>query len=86
VGRGVSGHDGRPATQTRVGWVREAGKEKVGRGEVVLAQECRNASFFLFSIFYFFRFEFKYALKFKHQLNAANKEPQHEFMIYFIYL
>jgi hypothetical protein len=33
-----------------------------------------------------FRFEFKFALKFNHQLNAANKEPQHEFMIYFIYL
>jgi hypothetical protein len=41
--------------------------------------------FFLFSLF-FHRFEFKFALKFKHQLNATNKEPQHEFMMYFIYL
>ena len=39
--------------------------------------------FLVFSIFH--RFEFKFVLKFKHQLIAANKELHHEFMIYFIF-
>jgi hypothetical protein len=67
-----------------------AGKSGMGQGRLKLAQQRSIFLFFcsflflVFSIFH--RFEFKFALKFKHQLIAANKGPYHEFMIYFIYL